>query len=169
MTKNPALLRKRLNTKETQIEQKNLLKLSGVIFAAGFIVAGLNFRFEWFRLPVWVSRAAAVFFLLAYLLYDEVLRENAFLSRTIEIQGNQSVIDTGLYGIVQLPMYRATMVLFLSMPLVLGSSFSFIIFLIYPLIIVRRIKNEENMLAKGLAGYVDYKKRVKYKIIPFIW
>lgn len=169
MFKNPELLKKRLNAKEQQMEQNLVIKLSGLMFVMGFVMAGLNFRFGWIMLPDWVSRTAAVVFLFSYLLYAEVLRENAYLSRTVEVQQGQRVIDTGLYGIVRHPMYSATIVLFLSMPLVLGSVPSFVIFLAYPVIIARRIGNEEMVLEKGLEGYAEYKKTVKYKIIPFIW
>lgn len=169
MFKNPELLKKRLNAKEQQTEQNLVIKLSGLMFVMGFVMAGLNFRFGWIMLPDWVSRTAAVVFLFSYLLYAEVLRENAYLSRTVEVQQGQRVIDTGLYGIVRHPMYSATIVLFLSMPLVLGSVPSFVIFLAYPVIIARRIGNEEMVLEKGLEGYAEYKKTVKYKIIPFIW
>lgn len=169
MFKYPELLKKRLNGKEQQTEQNLVIKLSGLMFVMGFVMAGLNFRFGWIMLPDWVSRTAAVVFLFSYLLYAEVLRENAYLSRTVEVQQGQRVIDTGLYGIVRHPMYSATIVLFLSMPLVLGSVPSFVIFLAYPVIIARRIGNEEMVLEKGLEGYAEYKKTVKYKIIPFIW
>lgn len=169
MFKNPELLKKRLNAKEQQTEQNLVIKLSGLMFVMGFVMAGLNFRFGWIMLPDWVSRTAAVVFLFSYLLYAEVLRENAYLSRTVEVQQGQRVIDTGLYGIVRHPMYSATIVLFLSMPLVLGSVPSFVMFLVYPVIVARRIGNEEMVLEKGLEGYAEYKKRVKYKIIPFIW
>ena len=169
MFKNPALLRKRLNAKEKENEQSLVIKLSGLMFILGFVAAGLNFRFQWIVLPGWVSWIAAIVFLLAYLLYAEVLRENTFLSRTIEVQENQTVIDTGLYGIVRHPMYSVTIILFLAMPLVLGSLISFVIFLAYPVIIARRIRNEENVLEEGLAGYGEYKKKVKYKVIPFLW
>lgn len=169
MFKNPELLKKRLNAKEQQTEQNLVIKLSGLMFVMGFVMAGLNFRFGWIMLPDWVSRTAAVVFLFSYLLYAEVLRENAYLSRTVEVQQGQRVIDTGLYGIVRHPMYSATIVLFLSMLLVLGSVPSFIIFLAYPVIVARRIGNEEMVLEKGLEGYAEYKKTVKYKIIPFIW
>lgn len=169
MIKNPELLKKRLNAKEKQNEQNIVIKLSGCMFLAGFIVAGLNFRFDWNMLPTAVSTGAAVVFLLAYLLYAEVLRENTYLSRTIEIQENQKVIDTGLYGIIRHPMYSATVLLFLAMPLVLGSLLSFVIFLAYPFIIAKRIKNEEMLLEKELDGYQEYKKKVKYRLIPFIW
>lgn len=169
MLKNPELLRKRLNAKEKQAEQSLVIKLSGLMFLVGFVVAGLNYRFQWIILPNWISWAAAVVFLIAYLLYAEVLRENTYLSRTVEIQENQKVIDTGLYGIVRHPMYSVTILLFLSMPLVLGSVISFVIFLAYPLIIAKRIKNEEQVLEEGLAGYVEYKKKVKYRLVPFVW
>jgi len=169
MVKNPELLKKRLNAKEKQGEQQLVVKLSGLMFIAGFVVAGLDFRFGWIALPDWVSWLFAVFFLLSYLLYAEVLRENTYLSRTIEVQENQKVISTGLYGIVRHPMYAATFVLFLSMPLVLGSILSFIVFLAYPLIIAKRIRNEEAVLEAELDGYIEYKSRVKYKVIPFIW
>ncbi len=169
MFKNPTLLQKRLNAKEKQTEQGLLVKLSGLMFLAGFIVAGLDFRFGWFPLPRGVVIAAAVVFLLAYALYAEVLRENAYLSRTIEVQQGQKVIDTGLYGIVRHPMYSVTLLLFLSMPLVLGSVFSFLVFLVYPFIIAKRIKNEEAFLEKELDGYREYRKKVKYRLIPFIW
>lgn len=169
MFKNPELLKKRLTAKEKESEQKSVLLLSGLMFICGFILAGLDFRFKWLILPEWLSITAAVVFLLGYLLYAEVLRENKYLSRTVEIQENQKVIDTGLYGVVRHPMYLSTLLLFLSMPLVLGSLFSFIIFLIYPVIIIKRIKNEEQVLEKGLEGYSEYKKRVKYRLFPFIW
>ena len=169
MIKNPQLLQKRLDAKEKQKEQSLVVKLSGLMFFAGFIVAGLNFRFEWHTLSSGVVIGAAVVFGIAYIMYAEVLRENTYLSRTIEIQENQKVIDTGLYGIVRHPMYSATILLFLSMPIVLGSACSFLIFLAYPFIIGKRIKNEEELLEKELKGYVEYKQKVKYKLIPFIW
>ena len=169
MCKNPDLLRKRLNAKEKEAEQNLVIKLSGFMFLLGFVMAGLDFRFQWIVLPTWVSWAAAVAFLLSYLLFAEVLRENTYLSRTVEVQENQTVVDTGLYGIVRHPMYGATVILFLSMPLVLGSLISFVIFLIYPVIISKRIRNEEKVLEDGLAGYAEYKKKVKYKVIPFLW
>jgi protein-S-isoprenylcysteine O-methyltransferase Ste14 len=167
--KNPELLRKRLDAKEKQKEQSIVVKLSGLMFLAGFIVAGLGFRFNWFVLPKGVSICSAVIFLLSYILYAEVLRENTYLSRTIEVQENQRVIDSGLYGIVRHPMYSATLILFLSMPLVLGSIYSFIIFLVYPIVIAIRIKHEEEFLVKELTGYSEYKQKVKYRLIPFIW
>ena len=169
MNKNPELLRKRLNAKEEQAEQKEVILFSGLMFLAAFIVAGLNYRFGWIRLPAWVSYAAAVVFLLAYALYAEVLRENVYLSRTIEVQENQKVIDTGLYGIVRHPMYMSTLFLFLSMPLVLGSIISFAVMLAYIPIIAKRIRNEEQVLEDGLDGYAEYKERIRYKVIPFVW
>lgn len=169
MFKNPELLKKRLNAREAETEQSLVIKLSGLMFVCGFVLAGLNFRFRWLLLPGWVSWAAAALFLLAYLLYAEVLRENAYLSRTVEVQENQKVIDTGLYGVVRHPMYAATLLLFLSMPLVLGSVISFAVFLTYPIIISKRIVNEEQVLERGLEGYADYKQRVKYRVIPFVW
>lgn len=167
--KNPELLRKRLDGKETQREQSLVVKLSGLMFLAGFVIAGLDFRFGWSVLPDWVSWVASGLFLMAYLLYAEVLRENTYLSRKIEVQEEQKVIDTGLYGIVRHPMYGATILLFLSMPLILGSLPSFVIFLSYPAIIAKRIWNEEEVLERGLDGYVAYKKKVRYRVIPFIW
>ena len=169
MKKSPDLLRKRLNAKEEENEQKTVIVLSGMMFLSAFIAAGLNIRFGWVVLPAWVSYSAAVVFLLAYAVYAEVLRENAYLSRTVEVQENQKVIDTGLYGIVRHPMYMATLFLFLSMPLVLGSLISFVIILLYIPIIAKRIRNEEQVLEEGLEGYTEYKKRVRYKVIPFIW
>ncbi len=169
MKKSPGLLQKRLNAKEEESEQKTVILLSGLMFLAAFIVAGLNFRFRWIVLPDWVSWAAAVLFLLAYVLYAEVLRENEYLSRTIEVQENQKVIDTGLYGVVRHPMYMSTLLLFLSMPLVLGSVISFMITLAYVPIIAKRIRNEEQVLEEGLDGYKEYKERVRYKVIPKVW
>ena len=167
--KNPALLQSRLDAKEEQMEQRTVVALSGLMFLAGFIVAGLEFRFHWYTLPKTAVYAAAAVFLAAYLLYAEVLRENTYLSRTIEVQENQTVIDTGLYGIVRHPMYSATVLLFLSMPLVLGSVHAFLIFLAYPLIIAKRIKHEEAFLEQELPGYREYKQKVKYCMIPFLW
>lgn len=169
MMKNPELLRKRLNAKEQENEQKWVLLFSGLMFIAGFIVAGLNYKYKWIEVPNIVVIIASILFIIAYILYAEVLRENTYLSRTIEVQENQKVIDTGLYGIVRHPMYAATILLFLTIPLVLGSVISFIIFLIYPIIIGKRIKNEEKVLEKDLKGYTEYKKKVKYKVIPFVW
>ena len=169
MAKNQDLLRKRLNAKEEEEEQKTVVKLSGLLFILAFVVAGLNWRFGWWVLPDWAVWVAAGVFLASYILYAEVLRENTYLSRTIEVQENQNVIDTGLYGIVRHPMYMATTVLFLAMPLVLASPISFIIMLGYIPVIAKRIKNEEKVLEEGLEGYVEYKKKVKYRILPFIW
>lgn len=169
MLKNPELLQKRLNANEGEAEQKQVIALSGIMFLAAFIVAGLNIRFDWLILPAWISYVAAIIFLFAYILYAEVLRENMYLSRTVEVQENQKVIDTGLYGIVRHPMYMATLLLFLSMPLVLGSVFSFFILLLYIPILRKRISNEEKVLEQGLKGYFEYEKEVKYKIIPYIW
>ena len=169
MAKNPELLRKRLNAKEEEKEQKTVVGLSALLFIAAFVVAGLNWRFQWCVLPDWAVWVAAILFLACYLLYAEVLRENTYLSRTIEVQENQKVIDTGLYGIVRHPMYMATTLLFLMIPLVLASPLSFLILLLYLPLIAKRIRNEESVLEKGLEGYKDYMQRVKYRIIPFIW
>ena len=169
MIKNPKLLKKRLNAKETESDQKTVILLSAVMFTAAFIVAGLNYRFGWLVMPMWLCVVFAVVFLCAYLLYAEVLRENVYLSRTIEVQEDQKIIDTGLYGVVRHPMYMSTLLLFLSMPLVLGSLFSFAIILFYIPMIIVRIKGEERVLEAGLPGYTEYKKRVKYRLIPFIW
>ena len=169
MIKNPELLSKRLNAKEKENEQKWVLLFSGLMFLSGFIIAGLNYRYRWIEMPNIVIIISTVLFIIAYILYGEVLRENTYLSRTIEVQENQKVIDTGLYGIVRHPMYAATLLLFLTMPLILGSIISSIIFLVYPIIINKRIKNEEQVLEKDLEGYSEYKKKVKYKVIPFIW
>ncbi|MBR3178170.1 MAG: isoprenylcysteine carboxylmethyltransferase family protein [Clostridia bacterium] len=169
MFKNPELLKKRLNAKEEEKEQKAVIAFSGIMFLAAFIVAGLNFRFQWLVLPKWAVAIGTVVFLLAYAMYAEVLRENTYLSRTIEVQEHQKVIDTGLYGIVRHPMYSATLFLFLSMGIILGSPVSFAILLFYIPIIAMRMKNEEQVLEKGLEGYSEYKKRVKYKVIPFVW
>ena len=169
MAKNPDLLRKRLNAKEQENEQKTVVKISGLLFTAAFVVAGLNWRFGWWVLPNWAVWVTAVLFLASYLLYAEVLRENTYLSRTIDVQENQKVIDTGLYGIVRHPMYLATTILFLAMPLVLASPISFIIMLGYIPVIAKRIRNEEKVLEEGLDGYREYKQKVKYKVIPFIW
>ena len=167
--KNPELLRKRLNAKEKQGEQKQVIGMSAIIFLIGFILAGLDFRNGWSNMPAWGVATASVIFVISYILYAEVLRENTYLSRTIEVQENQKVIDTGLYGIVRHPMYFATTVLFLSFPVVLGSWFSFAIFCFFPLILAKRIKNEEEVLENGLEGYKEYKQKVKYKMIPFVW
>ena len=169
MLRNPELLKKRLNAKENEDEQKTVILLSGIMFLAAFVVAGLNFRFGWIVMPRWTVIAAACVFLAAYLMYAEVLRENVYLSRTVEVQEHQKVIDTGLYGVVRHPMYAATVFLFLSMGLVLGSPISFVILLFYLPIIAKRIRNEEAVLAQGLDGYQAYKEKVRYKVIPFIW
>ncbi len=169
LAKNPNLLRSRLDAKEEQKDQDLIVKLSGLMFLAGFIVAGLGIRFGWYILPKGVVIAAATAFLFAYVLYAEVLRENTYLSRTVEVQEGQTVVDTGLYGIVRHPMYAVTLLLFLAMPLVLGSVYAFLIFLAYPFIIAKRIKGEEAFLEKELAGYKEYKEKVKYRMIPFIW
>lgn len=169
MAKAPDLLRKRLDAKEDETEQKAVLAFSALMFFAAFVVAGLGFRFGWPQLPAWASWAGAVVFLAAYALYAEVMRENAYLSRTIEVQGGQHVVDTGLYGIVRHPMYSATLLLFLSMPIVLGSPFSFVIMLAYLPIIAKRIRNEEEVLAEGLEGYAKYLTRVKWRLIPHVW
>ena len=169
MIKSPDLLKKRLNAKEKENEQKQVVLFSGLMFLSGFIIAGLNYRYNWITIPNLVVIISSIMFVLAYILYAEVLRENTYLSRTLEVQENQKVVDTGLYGIVRHPMYATTILLFLSMPLILGSTISFVIFLIYPFIISRRIKKEEEVLERELDGYSDYKKKVKYKVIPFIW
>lgn len=167
--KQPDLLAKRLSSKEKESEQKQVILMSAVVFVAGFIVAAVDFRFGWSQLPIWLVVVASVLLVISYGLYAEVMRENAYLSRTVEVQENQKVIDTGLYGIVRHPMYSATILLYLSIPLVLGSIYSFLIFLMFPFVIAKRISNEETVLEKGLDGYTSYKQRVKYKIIPFIW
>ena len=169
MAKNPALLRSRLKAKETRGEQGMVVKLSGLMFLCGFALAGLDFRFGWLPLPWGVSLGSAILFLVAYLLYAEVLRENTWLSRTIEVQEGQTVVDTGLYGIVRHPMYSVTLLLFLSMPLVLGSLIALPVFLCYPAIIARRIRDEEELLEAELKGYTEYRKKVKYRLIPLIW
>ena len=169
MIKNPELLRRRLNNKEKEGEQKIVILLSGLMFLVGFILAGLNYRFDWFILPDFITWIGTVLFLYAYLLYAEVLRENAYLLRTIEVEKDQKLVDTGLYGTVRHPMYATTIILFLSMPLILGSFISFIVFLAYPFIIVKRIKNEEEVLERDLKGYKEYKEKVKYRLIPYIW
>lgn len=169
MAKNPALLRSRLNAKEKRGEQSLVVKLSGLMFLVGFIAAGLSFRFDWWMLPKWVSILGAVLFLASYALYAEVLRENTWLSRTIEVQEGQTVVSTGLYGIVRHPMYAVTLVLFLSMPLVLRSALAFVVFLAYPAIIAGRLLDEERFLAAELPGYSEYMQKVKWRLIPFIW
>ena len=169
MAKNPRLLRSRLNAKEQQSEQSIVIKLSGLMFLCGFILAGLDFRFGWSNLPGWVNVLGALLFLIAYALYAEVLRENTWLSRTIEVQEGQTVVSTGLYGIVRHPMYAVTLLLFLSMPLVLGSVPAFVVFLVYPAIITKRIRNEEDVLERELSGYREYKQKVRWRLIPYIW
>ena len=167
--KSPALLERRLHSRESEPTQRRVIAASGLMFAAAFVVAGLNWRFGWIVMPRWSVIAAAALFLAGYLMYAEVLRENEYLSRTIEVQQGQKVIDTGLYGIVRHPMYSATLLLFLSMPLVLGSLISLVIFLAYPAIIVRRIKDEEALLEQQLPGYRAYQNKVKYRLIPRVW
>ena len=169
LVKNPALLKGRLEGKEKQKEQSLVVKLSGLMFMVGFTVSGLGVRFDWYRLPGWVTYVAAAVFLCAYALYAEVMRENTYLSRTVKVQEGQKVVDTGLYGIVRHPMYFATVLLFFSMPLVLGSLYGFLIFLAYPILIAVRIKHEEAFLEKELPGYAEYKQKVKYRLIPFVW
>ena len=167
--KNPAFLAKRLDAKEKQAAQKGVLAFSGLMFIAGFVVAGLDFRFVWSEMPLWVIVAASVLFLIAYLLYAEVMRENAYLSRTVKVEEGQTVVNTGLYGIVRHPMYAVTILLFLMIPVILGSWYALIAFAFYPAIIVVRLKDEEALLSRELAGYETYKKKVKYRLIPFVW
>ena len=167
--KSPDFLKKRLDVKEKQAAQKNVVALSGLMFMAGFVVAGLDYRFGWSRMPVGVTVAAAVLFLASYGLYAEVMRENAYLSRTIRVEEGQTVVDTGLYGIVRHPMYMATVFLFLMIPVVLGSWYALIPFAFYPAIIIARLRDEENLLTRELPGYAAYKKKVKYRLLPFIW
>ena len=167
--KSPDFLTKRLDAKEKQATQKGVLALSGLMFIAGFVVAGLDFRFGWSDMPTWIVIAASVLFLVAYVLYAEVMRENAYLSRTIKVEAGQKVVDTGLYGIVRHPMYMVTILLFLMIPLILGSWDSLIAFAFYPAIIIVRLKDEEELLTRELSGYAAYKEKVKYRIIPFIW
>ncbi|MBR0484497.1 MAG: isoprenylcysteine carboxylmethyltransferase family protein [Oscillospiraceae bacterium] len=169
MLKNPELLQKRLNAKEAESDQKKVVAFSGIMFLLGFVTAGLNYRFQWLILSDWFVIIFSLVFLLGYGMYAEVLRENAYLSRTVEVQENQKIIDTGLYGIVRHPMYTATILMFLSIPLILGSLISFVIFLFYPVIIIMRIRNEEKILEEGLSGYTEYQKKVKYRLLPFIW
>ena len=169
LIKNPMLLKSRLDVKEKENEQKQVVLYSGLMFLLGFLIAGLNYRFSWIIIPEIVVVIASILFIISYILYAEVLRENTYLSRTIKVEKNQEVVDTGFYRIVRHPMYSITLILFLTMPLILGSIISFIIFLVYPFIIIKRINNEEKVLEKELKGYKDYKKKVKYKLIPFIW
>jgi len=167
--KAPKFLEKRLDVKEKQATQKGVVAFSGIMFIAGFVVAGLDFRFGWSAMPLWMTVAASVLFLAAYALYAEVMRENAYLSRTIKVEEGQTVVDTGLYGIVRHPMYMATILLFLMMPVVLGSWYALIIFAAYPAIIIVRLKDEETLLTRELPGYAEYKTKVRYRIIPFVW
>lgn len=167
--KTPDFLEKRLDAKEKQGTQKGVVAFSGLMFIAGFVVAGLDFRFGWSRMPTWVVIAASVLFLVAYGLYAEVMRENAYLSRTVKVEEGQTVVDTGLYGIVRHPMYAVTILLFLMIPLVLGSWYALIVFAFYPAIIVVRLKDEEDLLTRELPGYTDYKKKVRYRLLPFVW
>ena len=169
LAKSPEFLKKRLDAKEKQTTQKGVLAFSGLMFIAGFVVAGLDFRFGWSNMPSWVVTTASALFLVAYALYAEVMRENAYLSRTIKVEEGQTVVDTGLYGIVRHPMYAVTILLFLMIPLVLGSWYALIAFAFYPAIIIVRLKDEEELLTRELSGYAEYKQRVKYRIIPFIW
>lgn len=169
LAKAPDLLTKRLDVKEKQATQKGVVALSGLMFVVGFVVAGLDFRFGWSRMPLWVTVTASVLFLVAYGLYAEVMRENAYLSRTIKVEEGQRVVDTGLYGVVRHPMYMATLLLFGMMPIVLGSWYALIVFVAYPAIIIVRLKDEEKLLTKELPGYEDYKQKVKYRLIPFVW
>jgi len=165
----PDFLKKRLDVKEKQAAQKGVLAFSGLMFIAGFVVAGLDFRFGWSKMPDWVVIAASVLFLVAYALYAEVMRENAYLSRTVKVEEGQKVVDTGLYGIVRHPMYAVTVLLFLMIPLVLGSWYALIAFAFYPAIIIVRLRDEEKLLTRELPGYAEYKQKVRYRIIPFIW
>ena len=167
--KSPDFLAKRLDAKEKQATQKGVLAFSGLMFIGGFVVAGLDYRFGWSQMPQWVTITASVLFLVSYGLYAEVMRENAYLSRTIKVEEGQTVVDTGLYGIVRHPMYMVTILLFLMMPIVLGSWYALIVFAIYPAIIIVRLKDEEDLLTRELPGYAEYKKKVKYRILPFIW
>ena len=169
LAKSPDFLKKRLDAKEKQSAQKGVLAFSGLMFIAGFVVAGLDYRFGWSYMPAWVVIAASVLFLVAYAMYAEVMRENAYLSRTIKVEEGQKVVDTGLYGIVRHPMYAVTVWLFLMIPIILGSWYALIVFAFYPAIIIVRLKDEEALLTRELAGYAAYKKKVKYRLIPFIW
>lgn len=169
MVKNPDLLRRRLKVKEEPWEQRKIIAATGFMFVVGFILAGLDFRLDWLPLPQIISKVSALLFLLAYALYAEVLRENTYLSRTVMVEEKQKVINTGLYGLVRHPMYSATIILFLTMPLVLGSLIAFLVFLPYPIMIIKRLKNEEQVLSKELTGYTEYQKKVRYRLIPYIW
>lgn len=167
--KAPELLKKRLQSKEKESTQKGVVAISGLMFIGSFVLAGLDFRFGWTNVPAWLVMAAAIVLLSSYGMYGEVMRENAYLSRTVEVQENQKVIDTGLYGVIRHPMYTATIFLFLAIPLVLGSWLAFAVMLLYPVAIVMRIGNEEKVLEEGLQGYTEYKKKVKYRLVPLIW
>ena len=169
LIKSPDLLEKRLNSKEKESAQKGVVALSGLMFPVGFVLSAFDFRFGWSDVPMWLTMASAVSFLVGYAMYAEVMRENAYLSRTVEVQENQTVISTGLYGVIRHPMYLATMFMFLPMPMILGSFWGLIPFAMYPVIIVIRILNEEKLLSSELNGYDEYKKNVKYRLIPFIW
>ena len=169
LAKSPDFLKKRLDAKEKQATQKGVLGAAGLMFIAGFVVAGLDFRFGWSVMPRWVTITASVLFLISYALYAEVMRENAYLSRTIQVEEGQTVVDTGLYGIVRHPMYAVTILLFMVMPLVLGSWYALIVFAFYPAIIIVRLKDEEELLTRELPGYAEYKQKVKYRMIPFVW
>ena len=169
MFKNPMLLKSRLDVNEKEKEQKQVIIYSGLMFLSGFIIAGLNYRYSWINISNITIIISSILFVISYILYAEVLRENTYLSRTIKVEDNQTVVDTGLYSIVRHPMYSITLVLFLTIPLILGSIISFIIFLAYPFIIIKRINNEEKVLERDLKGYKEYKKKVKYRLIPFIW
>ena len=169
LAKSPEFLKKRLDAKEKQGTQKGVVALSGLMFVAGFVVAGLDYRFGWSTMPTWVVITASVLFLVAYALYAEVMRENAYLSRTVKVEEGQTVVDTGLYGVVRHPMYMATILLFLMIPVVLGSWYALIVFAFYPAIIIVRLKDEEDLLTRELSGYAEYKQKVKYRIIPFVW
>ena len=165
----PQLLSKRLNNKESERTQKHVVVFSGLMFLGGFILCGLDHRFTWSQVPFWVVITASMLFLIGYVIYAEVLRENAYLSRTVEVQDNQQLIDTGLYSIVRHPMYTATLLMFLSMPLILGSWWALLLFACYPWLIIKRIQNEEQVLVSGLKGYIDYKKQVRWRLIPWVW
>lgn len=169
LVSSPELLSKRLNNKEKEQTQKKVVALSGVMFIAGFLLCGFDYHFEWSHMPVWVVITASLLFLIGYMLYAEVLRENAYLSRTVEVQDDQQLIDTGLYSVVRHPMYTATLLMFLSMPLILGSWWVLLIFFIYPILIIKRIQNEEQVLREGLKGYNDYQQRVRWRLIPYVW
>lgn len=169
LTKAPDLLKKRLNVKEKESTQRGVIALSGLIFPIGFVVSALDYRFGWSDVPLWVTVIASVLFLAGYAMYAEVMRENAYLSRTVEVQAGQKVVSTGLYGFVRHPMYLATILMFVPLPLVLGSLWGLIPFAVYPILMVVRIINEEKVLTEGLDGYKEYKSKVKYRLIPFIW